>query len=179
MAICTLEDRVIIRICMARSTHTVRVAVVDRKRRVLRVVEGCVLPVRGVMAVLARRREKLRLGRVPRVGRVVVVGLVAVNAQVAIQVVVIVDVAVGAGPWRDRVRPGQREASLRVIELAIGPLNRVMTKFAGGRETGVRRIVCVLEILLMAVNAQVAIQVVVVVDVAVGALSWRNGVCAG
>ena len=179
MAIRALEDGVIIRICMARGTYTICVTVVDRKGRVLTVIEGCIQPVRGAMAILASSREELRLRCVPRIGGVVVIGQVAVNAQVAVQVVVIVDVAVGAGPRRDRVRPRQREARLRVIELAIGPLNGVVTKFASGRETGVRRIVCVLKILLMAGNAQVAVQVVVVVDMAVGTLSRRNGVRTG
>jgi len=79
---------------MARRTHAIRVAMVDRERRVLRVIERCIQPVRGVMAVLASRREELRLRRVSRVGRAVIVGEVARNAQVAGQIVVIVDVAI-------------------------------------------------------------------------------------
>jgi len=94
MAIGALENRVVVRIRMARRTHAIRVAMVDRERRVLRVIERCIQPVRGVMAVLASRREELRLRRVSRVGRAVIVGEVARNAQVAGQIVVIVDVAI-------------------------------------------------------------------------------------
>ena len=122
----------------------------NREGRVLRVIERRVQPVGCAMAVLASRRKKLRLCRVSRVSRILVVGLVARDAKVAVQVVVIVDVAIGACPRWNGMRPGQREASLRVIELAIGPLNGVMAKLARGREAGVRRIVRVLKIFLVA-----------------------------
>jgi hypothetical protein len=61
MAIRALEDRVIIRVCVARCTHTIRVAVADRKWRVLTVVESCIQPVRSAMAILASRGEELLL----------------------------------------------------------------------------------------------------------------------
>jgi len=75
--------------------------------------------------------------------------------------------------------PGQREAGLRVIELAIRPLDSVVAELASGREAGVRWIVGIVVIGLVARNAQVAGQVVVVVDVAVGARPGRNGVRTG
>src|SRR5438477_11462239 len=49
----TLKDRIVIRIDMARRAHVVGVAVVRRKRRVLRMIERCGGPGRGVLAVLA------------------------------------------------------------------------------------------------------------------------------
>ena len=87
------------------------------------------------MAELAGRRE----ARVRhRTFRIVEIGLVARNAERAVQVVVIVDVAVGARPRRNRMGTRQREAGLRVIELAIRPLDCVMTLLAGRREARVR-----------------------------------------
>ena len=175
MAISALENRIVVRIRMARSAHSIRAAMVDRELRVLRVIERRIQPVRRAMAVLARRREELRLRGMPRIGRVVVVGQVAVDARRAGQVVVIVDVAIGASPWRNRMGARQWESGLRVIELAIRPLDGVMAEFAGGRESRMRhRTVRTIEIVLVARNASRVRDVVVVVDVAVGAGSWRN-----
>jgi len=155
---------------MARRTHSIRAAVVDRELRVLRVIERRIQPVGGAVAVLARRREELRLRGMPRIRRVVVVGLVARDAQRAVQVVVIVDMAIGAGPRRDRMRAGQRESGLRVIKFTVRPLDGVVAQLAGGRETGVRhRTVRVVVIGLVARNASRVGDVVVVIDVAVGA----------
>ena len=93
----------------------------------------------------------------------------------AVQVVVVVDVAIGAGPRRNRVRPGQREAGLRVIELAIRPLDGVVALFASRREARMRhRAVGVLVVGLVARNASGDRDVVVVVDVTVGASARRN-----
>ncbi len=141
MATGALEDRVVIGVGVARGADIVRVAVIGRERRVLRVVESRVGPGRGVVAVLARRREELRLRRVARVRRVVVVGLVAPDAGRRQRRVVVVDVAIGALPRRHGVRPGQRERRVVVIERGVGPDDRVVAQFAGGRESrrGVRR----------------------------------------
>ncbi len=175
MAICTLEHRVIIGIRMAGSAYTVRSAMVDRERRVLRVIKCRVQPIRGAMAVLARRREKLRLRFMSRVRRVVVVGLVAADAGRRQICVVVVDVAVRADARWNRVRSGQWERRFVVIEGRIRPLNRVMTELASGREARVRDgTLRVVEIGLVAGYAQVAVQIVVIVDVAVGARPGRN-----
>ena len=138
----------------------------------LRVIELAIRPLDGVVAVLASGREtRVRY----RSFRIVVVGLVARNAGRVRDVVVVVDVAVGTGSWRNRMRARQRESGLRVIELAIGPLDRVMALFAGGGEAGVRhRSLRIVVVGLVARNAGRVRDVVVVVDVAVGTGSWRN-----
>jgi hypothetical protein len=67
-----------------------------------------------------------------------------------------------------------------VIELAIGPLDRVMALFAGGREPSMRhRTFRVLVVSLVARNTRRVGDVVIVVDVAVRALSWRNRMRSG
>jgi len=103
VAIGALENRVVIRIRMARCAHPIRVAMVDRERRVLRVIERRVQPVRGAMTVLACRREELRLPCMPRIRRVVVVGLVAADARRRQRGVVVVDMTVRARPRWNRV----------------------------------------------------------------------------
>ena len=107
-----------------------------------------------------------------RVGGPRVVLLVARIAQSAIQRVVVVDVTIGAAARRHRMRVGQRKPGCRVVKLAIGPLNGVVAGIASRREprSGVRygcgRIVV---IRLVACDASRARQVVIIVDVAVGA----------
>jgi len=141
------------------------------------VIECRIRPLHRVMAELAGRRE----ARVRhRTFRIVEIGLVARNAQRAVQFVVIVDVAIRASPRRNRMGTRQWKAGLRVIELSIRPLHRVMTLLAGRRETRVRHgTVRVVEIGLVARNARGIRDVVVVVDVAVRALPWRHGVRSG
>ena len=143
----------------------------------LRVIELAIRPLDGVMALFAGGWEAgMRHGRL----RIVVIGLVARNASGVGDVVVVVDVAVGARPWRDGMGTRQRPAGLRVIELAIGPLDCVMALFAGGREAGMRHgSLRIVVIGLMARNASSVRDVVVVVDVAVGARPWRHGVRSG
>ena len=109
MAIRALEHRIVIRVGMARGAHSVGVAMIDRKARVLRVVEGCACPRGGVVAVLARSREELRLSLVTGIGGVVVIRLMAPDACYWQGRVVAVDVAIGALPRRNRVRSRQRE----------------------------------------------------------------------
>ena len=63
--------------------------------------------------------------------------------------------AVDAGSRRNRVRSGQRERRVVVIEGRIGPGDRVVAQFASRREAGVRhRTVRILEIVLVARDAQ-------------------------
>ena len=180
MAVRALENRVVIRVRVARRTDSIRVAVVDRELRVLGVIEGRVQPARRAVTVRTRHREELRLRCVPRIRRVVVVGLVATDARRRQRGVVAVDVAVDARPRRNHVRSGQRERGVVVIEGRIRPLNRVMAEFASGWKPGVRHgSGRILEVGLVARNAQRAVQVVVVVDMTVRAGARRNHMRTG
>ncbi len=175
MATGALKNRVVIRIGVARRTDSIRVAMAGRELRVLRVIERRIQPVCSVMTVLARRREELRLRGMPRIRRVVVVGLVAADARRRQRGVVVVDMAVGTCPRRNRMRSGQRERCVVVIEGRIRPLHRVMAKLAGRREARMwHRTVRSVEIFLVTCDAQRAVQIVVVVDMAIGASPWRN-----
>ena len=103
VAVRALKDRVVIRIGMARRADVVGIAVVCRELRVLRVIEGCASPGCGVVAVLASRREELRLRRVARVRRVVVISLMAADTCRRQRGVVVIHMAVAALPRRHRV----------------------------------------------------------------------------
>ena len=111
-----LEDGIVVRIDVARRAHAVGIPVIDRELRVLRVIECSPGPGGRVVTGLARGREKLRLRRVTRIGRVVVIGLVATDARDGQRGVVVVDVAIGADARRHRVRSGQRERGVVVVE---------------------------------------------------------------
>ena len=80
------------------------------------------------------------------------------------------------------MHPRQLKSCARVVEHSIGPLNRVVAGFTGRRECsrnvihGRQRGVV---IVLMARNARRAGEVVVIVDVTVGALPWRNRMVSG
>lgn len=91
---------------MAGRADAAGVAVSDWERRVLRVIERCTRPGGGVVAVLASRREKLRLRRVARVGGVVVVSLMAPDAGRGQRRVVVVYMAIAAYAWRHRMGSG-------------------------------------------------------------------------
>ncbi len=137
------------------------------------VIELGVGPLHGVVALLAGRRES-RMGH--RSGGVVVVGLVATDAGCNRDVVVVVDVAIGALARRHHMRTGQRESRLGVIEGCGLPGRSVVARTASlrksaGNVVGIRGS---LEILEVARNAGVGGQVVVVVDVAVGASPRRD-----
>ena len=101
----------------------------------------------------------------------------AAHTGCARQVVVAVDVTIGARPWRNGVHSGQREARAVVIERRVHPVGRVVALVAGLGEVrsdviGIGRALVVLE---MAGDACRAAQAVVVVDVAISAGAWRNG----
>jgi len=85
-----------------------------------RVIEFAVGPEHGVVAGLARGRERRR-NVVNRRDRAVVVVLVARNASRGRDVVVVVDVAIAALPRRHGVIAGQGEASTVVVERRIQP----------------------------------------------------------
>ena len=116
MAACALEYRVVIGIGVTCRADAVGIAVTSRELRVLRVVEARSCPRRGVMAVLARGREELRLRRVARICRVLVIRLMASDASRRQRRVVSVYVAVRALPWRHGVRTGQRKGRVVVVE---------------------------------------------------------------
>ena len=78
------------------------------------------------------------------------------------------------------MHPGQREAGLRMVELAIGPAGGVVALLAGGGESGMgHRTIRAVEIGLVARNASRIRDVVIVIDVAVGTLTGRHGVRSG
>src|SRR5450631_101352 len=137
----------------------------------LRVIELAIRPEGRVMALFAGGREA---GMRHRSLRVVVVGLVARDAGRDGDVVVVVDMAIGASPRRNHMGIGQRPSGLRVIELAIRPEGRVMALFAGRRKAGMRhRSLRVVVISLVTRDARGDGDVVVVVDMAIGAYPWR------
>jgi len=113
-----------------------------------------------------------------RVRRSLIVLQVTAHTGRGGQVVVVSDMAIGALPWWDGVQPGQREVREVVVERCVRPRSRAVTQLASLRKAGgdVVRIHCALIILQMAVHAGGAGQVVVVVDVTVGALARRDGV---
>ena len=144
------------------------------------VIEGGVGPEHGVVAGLARRRES-RGNVVHWRGRVVVVVLVARHAGRAGEVVIVVDMAVSALPRRRRVRARERESSAVVVEGRIQPGSRVVALVAGLREIRrhVIRVRRSLEVFQVTGNAGRAGQVVIVIDVAIGALPRWNRMHAG
>ena len=135
------------------------------------VVELAVGPKHRVMAALARRRE-VGSHVVHRSEGRVVVGLMAAHAGRSGDVVVVIDVTVRALTRRHGVRSAQREPSGAVVEGCIQPTGRVVTLLTGLREIRrhVIRIRRALEIFQVAGHARGARQVVIAVDVAVGAL---------
>ena len=153
---------------------------VSQREAGCRVVKLAIGPLNRVVAGIASRREPSRSVRY-WCGCVVVIRLVAGHASRARQVVIIVDVAISAGPRRHRVISRQRESSAVVIERCIRPGRGVMALIAGLREIrgDVIRIGGALVILEVTGHARRAVQAVVVVDVAIGAGSWRNCVQPG
>jgi len=140
----------------------------------LGVIELAIRPLDRVMTLLARGRES-RVRH--RTLRILVVGLVTRNARRIRDVVIVVDVAVRASSWWNRMGAGQWESGLGVIKLAIRPLDRVMTLLARGRESRVRhRTVRILIVGLVTRYAGGVGDVVVIVDVAIDALSRRHRV---
>lgn len=176
-----LKNRIVVGIDVACGTHAIRVAVIDGKIRVLRVIKSGVGPRGGVMAILTSGGKELWLRSVAGIGRVVVVGLVASDAGGGQGRVVVVHVAITALSRRHSVRSGERECRVVVVEGRVGPDGGVVAKFAGGRESSraVRRIVGIRVILLMTGVAERAVQRIVIVDMAIGAKARRHRVRTG
>ena len=103
------------------------------------------------------------------------------HASGACQVVVIVDVTVGAGARWHGMQSGEREPGGVVIKRGIQPGAGAMTLLAGLREIRrhVIRIGGALEVLQVAGDAGRACQVVIIVDVTIGAGAGRHSVQAG
>ena len=137
-----------------------------------RVIEFAVGPGYGVMTLLAGRGETAMRYRC---GRRVEIILMAADASRAGDVVVVVYVAIRALTRRDHMCARQNEPGSRVIKLAVGPRYRVVTLLAGRREARVGHRSCRrVEIVLVATDAGCIGDVVVVVDMAIGALTRRN-----
>lgn len=132
------------------------------------------------MTQLAGRGKSSR-DVVHRAKRAVVVGLMAGHAGGTVELIVPVDMAVGALARRNGVHSGQGESGGRVIERGIGPQDGVMTLLASLRKARLRviRRRGALVVLKVTTHAGSRGQVVVVVDVAIGAEPRRTGVRAG
>lgn len=94
-----------------------------------RVIERPVGPEHCIVAGFTGGGET-RSNMVHRRGGVVVVGLMAGYARRIREVVIVVHVAIGALPWRRRVRSGQRESRAVVIKRRIQPGARVVALVA-------------------------------------------------
>ena len=141
------------------------------------VVEGAAAPVgRGVALIAIGGEAGLHVVRIRCPLEIL---QVAIHARPAVQAVVVIDVALRA--LQRGVRPGQRKPGRSVIEGCSCPVRRRMAGLAGRREPGrgVRGIIRIVEVGLMAADAGRirARQVVISVDVALRAL--QRGVRAG
>lgn len=170
------EDRVIVRIRMAGCTNSASVAMVDAPPRM---AECCSGPRSSGVAGRAIGRENRRCRAVDWVGRGVVIRRVASVTRCRQRRVVAVHMAVGAR--HGRMGPGQRKRRCAVIELAVRPQNRVVAQLACCRKSGldmVHRSSCRVVIIQVAGDTSRvgAGQIVVVVDVAVGAYAGGNSV---
>jgi len=118
---------------------------------------------------------------VVRIGRALIVSKVTAHARRIRNVVVVVNVAVGAQTRRNGVHARKRESGTVVVERCIGPRRCVVALLAGLREVSgdVVRIRGRLIILQVATDAGRAGEVVVVINVAVGAQPGRDCVAAG
>ena len=112
------------------------------------VIELPVRPGNRVVARLATRGEALVRGA----GRVIEILLMTRNTSRACEVEAVVDVAIRAGPGRNRVPPSHRESHRIVIELRIQPVVRPVALLARSRipEGDVVRGDRLLEVRLMA-----------------------------
>jgi len=172
VAVCTGEDRVVVRIRVAGAAHTVGVAMVQREPGV---IELAIRPLDRVVAGCTGGREMG--GDVVRIVRILVVRLVAAIAVRGQVFVIVVDVAVGAGARRYGMRAREGEAGLVVVKVGVGPFDRVMADLAGLRKASLHviRVIRVVEIGQVASDAGGVVELVIVVDVAVRALSrWHR-----
>ena len=147
------------------------------------VIEFSVGPENSVVAELASSWEA-GLDVIHRRSRRIVVIQVAGHAGSigAGEAVVVVDVAISANSRRNGVSVREREAGSGVIKLAIRPLHGVVATLARSGEAELRviqRRCCGVVVLHVAGGAGSARQIVIVVDMAVGADAWRISVRVG
>ena len=174
-----ITDRiVVVGVAIGTSTRWHRVHSSERETGACVVKRG-VRPVVGVMALIAGLREVR--GDVVGIGRALVILQVAANASRVGDRVVIVYVAIRTLPRRHRMQSRQRKVSEIVVERCIRPTAGVVALIASLRKTrcDVVRIGRALKIFQVAGYAGGAVQGVVVIDVAIGALPGRNRVQAG
>ena len=173
VAVRTGKDRVVVQIRVAGAAHTVGVAMVQREPCV---IELAIRPLDSVVAGCTGGREMG--GDVVRIVRILVVRLVAAIAVGGQSCVIVVDVAVGAGARRYSVGACEREAGLVVVKVGVGPFDRVMADLAGLRKASLHviRVIGVIEIGQVTSDAGGVVQPVIVVDMAVRALSRRRRV---
>ena len=126
------------------------------------------------MALIAALREVRR--HVIGIRRSLVILQMAGDARCAREVVIIIDVAIGALPGRDRVHARQRKVGRVVVKRRVRPRCGVVALIASLRKTSghVIRIGGSLIVLEVAAHASRAGQVVIVVDVAIGAHARRH-----
>ena len=142
------------------------------------VIEGRVQPGSRAVALIAALRKVRRY--VIGIGCSLIVRQVARHAGRAGEVVIVIEVAIGALPRRHCMHARERKSSAVMVEGGIQPRSRVVALVAALREVRghVIRVCRSLVVLQMARDASRAGQVVVVVDVAIGALTRRHGVHA-
>ncbi len=181
MAICALENCVVVRIRMTDRAHSVS-GVASMVHGEPRVVERCPRPCSCVVASSTDGCENRWRSLVHRVRRGIVIRFVAAVAVRRKRGVVVIYVTARAGHLR--VEAGQWKRGRAVIKLAIGPERRVMAELASRGEADldvVNRSGCRVVSVQVARNAcgVSARQIVIVVDVAIGAGPRRNGVRVG
>ena len=167
MAVCALEDLIIIRIRVARTAHSARATVIGREPGV---VESCVQPAAGVVAGGAGRRKPDR-NVVRIVGGLVVGFMTAVTVRRKRRVVVVHVAKRTSGVG---VRPREWE-NIIVVEGRGRPRARAVADVALLREAcgGVIWVIRGLIFLQVAGYACRVRQAVVVVDVTLRALQGR------
>ena len=113
-----------------------------------------------------------------RIRSVLVVGLMTADTSCRKSGVIPVNVTIHTLPRRDRVGTRKWKSRIVMVESGVSPHTGVVTHFTLLRESGshviwIRRSLKILE---MAGHASGTFELVVVVDMAVGTLSWRHGV---
>jgi len=98
-------------------------------------IELAIRPDARVMAQFTTRRES-RADVIHRTFGIVVVRLVAIDTCGIRQLVVVIGVAVCALSWRYKMRPGQGEPGLGMIEACAIPRACTVTTLAGLGESG-------------------------------------------